>query len=117
MSLAVGIQSIACSSVVSIEGEGDGGWEVALGGAGAFDGILAFLDLFWPFFFNSSKKGLDPSGLDSSVMRISKIYTNIHRFPFATGQRGGIRARAHWTRCVWKVGWKSTQKILPLLSF
>ena len=90
---------------------------MALGGTGAFDGILAFFDLFWPFFLSVSKKGLDPSGPDSSVVRISRINTNIHHFPLATGHRGGNRASACRTRYVWIVGWKSTQKILSLLSF
>ena len=48
-----------------------------MGGARAFDGVLVFFDLFHPFFFGISKKGLDPSGPDSSVVRISKINTNI----------------------------------------
>jgi len=100
VSLVVGVLSIACINAVGKEGEGDGGWEAALGGAGAFDGTLTFFDLFQPFFFGNSKKGLDPLGLDSSAVRISKINTNIHCFPFATGQRGGNRERAHRTRCV-----------------
>ena len=47
----------------------------------------------------------------------SRRNTNITHFPFTIGQRGGNRAIAHSTRCMWKAGGKSTQKILLSLSF
>jgi hypothetical protein len=71
------------------KGGAGGAGGAALGGAEAFDSNLTFFDLFWLVFFESSKKGLDSLGPDSSDARTSKINTNIHCFPFTTGQREG----------------------------
>jgi hypothetical protein len=89
----------------------------ALVGARAFGGVLAFLDLFLLVFFGKLKKGLDPSGPGSSAARTSRMNMNIHCFPFARGHRGGSKVMAQHMRCVWKLGWKSTQWILLLSSF
>jgi len=94
----------ACVTVSGMGGEEGGAGKVALGGARAFDGVLTFFDLFQLFFFGNSKKELDPSGLGPSDARTSKTNTNIHCFPFATGQWGGSRAMACCMRCVWKLG-------------
>jgi hypothetical protein len=55
----------------------------------AFGGVLAFLGYFWLVFFSKSKKGLG-----SSVMRTSRMKTNIQCFPFPRGHRGGSRVIA-----------------------
>ena len=62
--------------------------------------------------FSMSKKVVGPS-----LAITSRRNMNITHFPFAMGQRGGSRAMACCTRCVWNWGRKSTQKILPSLSF
>jgi len=93
-------RSIACDTAMDIwGGEGVTG-AAALGGAGAFDGILCFFGALWLLFFGRSKKDPDPLDLGPSDASTSKIKTNIHFFPFANGQRGGSRAMARRTRCV-----------------
>jgi hypothetical protein len=99
---------IACDTIAEMGGEEGVAGGAALVGTRAFDGILAFLDCFWLVFFSRLKKGLDPLGPDS-VARTSRMNMNIHHFPFARGHRGGSRVMARCMRCVWKLGWKSTQ--------
>ena len=70
------------------------------------------------FFSGVKKEGPDPeSPAPSLPVRTSRRNTNITRFPFATGQRGGKRVRALRTSDVWKRGSKSTQVTFPWLSF
>jgi len=87
--------------------EGGGGAE----GAGAAKTVLPFGELRVLFF------GREKNDPGPSPSRTSRTNTNIQRFPFAMGQRGGQRARARRTRWVWNAGRKSTHAMWLLSSF
>jgi len=87
---------------VSITGGGGGAGEAA-GGRMARRGATwacpeATGEWGWALsilFFSRSKKVIGPSPAITS-----RRNTNMTRFPFTAGQRGGSRARAHHMRCV-----------------
>src|SRR6267142_197092 len=103
---------------VSATGGGGGAGEAAGGRVARLDATQACRmtgergQAVGVLFFGRSKKVVGPS-----LAITSRRNTNITFFPFASGQRGGNRARARRTRCVWKGGRKSTQTMLQASSF
>jgi len=87
---------------VSATGGGGGAGEAARGRMAGLDATRACLEtigewgrVFGILFFGRSKKVIGPSPVITS-----RRNTNMTHFPFAAGQRGGNRARAHCTRCM-----------------
>src|SRR5579863_3952007 len=89
-------------------------------GAGAPTETAAFFGAGGEGFLDVLKKakgpGFRPGDPWLSSSKTSRRKTNITRFPFATGQRGGSKDTALRTRWVWKGGWKSTQSSRPSAS-
>jgi len=106
------------AAVTSMEGGGpERGGGGGAKGAGAAKATLPFGELR-VLFFGRTKNDPGPEGPGPSPSRTSMTNTNMQRLPLATGQRAGRRARrAHRTRWVWNVGWKSTHIMCLLSSF